>query len=309
MLTLIRDAIRTGTKKVNYNLHFIALLWIINIAFAMVLSMTLFRLLNADLSRSAVGDTLLQGFDGRWFEEFFFRSRVTLEMFPHTLIIVGSIYILIQTFLLGGLIAVLNSHERKTLFIDFFYGGVQYFYRFFKILLIMLAVYAGLFLVNRWGTAATEILLGGSESEILTIAVIITRYCLLALIFFFLNIVSDYTKIAIVVRQENRVLREWWRAGRFAIANAGSTIGLYVALFLLGAAFFGIYFVLEGLCEPVSSYGMIFLVFVLHQIYIGARIWLRMMFYAGQLSLWNELNAELIIPPVEENTVHVQGEQ
>ncbi len=303
----ILEAIRSGLKKVNNNLHFIGLLWIINIAFAMILSMTLFRLLNTDLSGSLVGDSLLQGFEYRWYQEFFFKYQTTLEMFTNTLIIVGSIYILIQTFLLGGLLSVLHSSERKTLFIDFFYGGVRYFFRFFKILLLSMLFYLGLFFVNRWGTAATENLLGASESEILRISVIVVRYILLALIFFFLNIIFDYAKISIVVREERKVMKEWWGAVKFTVSNAGTTIGLFVLLFIFGVGIFGIYYFLEDIFQPVSSYGMIFLVFVLHQIYIGARIWLRMLFYASQLALWKEVHAEVIFPSVEENTVHAQG--
>jgi hypothetical protein len=304
----ILEAIRAGLKKVNNNLHFIGLLWIVNIAFAMILSMTLYRLLNADLSGSLVGDSLLQGFEFRWYQEFFFKYETTLEMFTHTLTIVGSIFILIQTFLLGGILTVLNSAERKTLFIDFFYGGVQYFYRFFKILLLSMLFYLGLFFINRWGTAATENLLGASESEALRISVIVIRYILLALIFFCLNIVFDYTKIRVVVHQETKILREWWRAVKFTVSHAGSTIGLFVLLFLLGAGIFGVYYSFEDIFLPISSYGMIFLVFMLHQIYIGARLWLRMMFYASQLALWKEIHAEVIVPSVEENSVHVHGE-
>ncbi len=304
----ILNAIRAGLRKVNNNLHFIGLLWILNIAFAMILSMTLYRLLNADLSGSLIGDSLLQAFDYRWYQEFFFKYQTTLEMFTNTLIIVGSIYILIQTFLLGGLLSVLYSSERKTLFIDFFYGGVRYFYRFFKILLLAMLFYVGLFFVNRWGTAATENLLGASESEALRISVIAVRYILLALIFFFLNIIFDYTKISVVVREEGKILKEWWRAVKFTVSHAGTTVGLFVLLFILGVGIFGLYYLLENIFQPVSSYGMIFLVFVLHQIYIGARIWLRMMFYASQLALWKEIHAEVIFPSVEENTVHVQGE-
>ena len=305
---VILDAIRTGLKKVNSNLHFIGLLWVLNIAFAMILSMTLFRLLNADLSGSLTGDSLLQGFEYRWYQEFFFKYRTTLEMFTNTLTIVGSIFILIQSFLLGGILTVLNSGERKTLFIDFFYGGVRYFYRFFKVLLLSMVFYVGLFFINRWGTAATENLLGASESEALRISVIVLRYVLLALIFFFLNIIFDYTKIRIVVHEETKILREWWRAVKFTVSHPGPTIGLFVLLFLLGAGIFGIYYFSEDIFQPLSSYGMIFLVFVLHQIYIAARLWLRMMFYASQLALWKEINAELIVPSVEENAVHVQGE-
>ena len=304
----ILEAIRAGLRKVNNNLHFIGLLWALNIAFAMILSMTLFRLLNADLGGSLVGDSLMQGFDYRWYQEFFFKYQTTLEMFTNTLIIVGSIYILIQTFLLGGLLSVLYSSERKTLFIDFFYGGVRYFYRFFKILLLAMLFYVGLFFVNRWGTAATENLLGASESEALRISVIAVRYILLALIFFFLNIIFDYTKISIVVREEGKVFKEWWRAVKFTVSHAGTTVGLFVLLFILGVGIFGLYYFFENIFQPISSYGMIFLVFVLHQIYIGARIWLRMMFYASQLALWKEIHAEVIFPFVEENAVHVQGE-
>lgn len=306
-MTII-EAIRAGLKKVNNNLHFIGLLWVLNIAFAMILSMTLFRLLHTDLSGSLVGDSLLQGFDYRWYQEFFFKYQTTLEMFSNTLIIVGSIYILIQTFLLGGLLSVLYSSERKTLFIDFFYGGVQYFYRFFKILLVSMLFYAGLFILNRWGTAATENLLGSSESEALRISVIVLRYILLALIFFFLNIIFDYTKISIVVHEERKIFKEWWRAVKFTTIHAGTTIGLFVFLFIVGVAIFGVYYFFADLFEPISSYGMIFLVFVFHQIYIGARIWLRMMFYASQLALWRGINAEVIVPSVEENIVHVGGD-
>jgi len=278
----------------------LVMLWIVNIAFALVLTAPIYMMLSGTLDYSAMGDKMLKTFDYQWYIEFESRHHDALLKFPSLMVMVAVIYTVIQTFLAGGVLAVYNSTERRSLFIDFFYGCVQYFVRFFKILLIALVFYFGLYHFNGWLVELIDSSTRNLESEQFVITIHIVRYVLLILLFNVINLVFDYTKIKIVVDNTHKAFSDVWTTVKFVGRNFGNTFGLYLVISIVGWLLLLFYYLVEGTI-PQDSFVMIFAVFLLEQMFIVAKIWTRLMFYACQLEMFKDLRAEMIAAPVEVN--------
>jgi hypothetical protein len=281
---------------VNGRLKFLVLLWVINIAFAVVLTAPILMMLSSTLDYSAIGDRLLSSFDYQWYIEFEAKHHDALLKFPSVMVVVGIIYSVIQTFLAGGLLAVFNSTEKKSMFIDFFYGCVAYFFRFFKVLLVALSCYFCLYVLNEWLVSIIDSSTRNVESEQVVIGLHMVRNALLIVSFNVINLVFDYTKVKIVVDNTHKTLLNIWDTVKFVGAHFGNTFGLYLVISIAGWTLLILYFLVEGTLVP-NSFVKIFLVFLLEQIYIIAKIWIRMVFYGSQLVLYKDIRAELISAP------------
>ena len=303
-MRLLGEILRGGFTKVGRNLHFILLFWIVNFAFASLLSITLYKLLDSSLAYSAAGDSMLQQFDFRWYQEFIHHSMATLNLFPPMLIIAALIYLMIQTFFHGGLLAVLNSPERKTLFIDFFYGGVQYFTRFFRILIVALLTYSAIFLLNGWLADLLNVVMRDTVSESGRIAVSVVRMSLLGAALLLSTVLFDFTRVAIIVDAERRVVRHMVLTALFLWHQTKIVVLVFITVIIMTVIFFMLSRWIDSFFMPSVSFGMIFLVFLFQQIYIISRIWLRMLFTASELTLYHECTAEEVVLSVEEDRVY-----
>ena len=202
---IVISSFKYGLAKVNSNLKFIILLLIVNISFAILLTGPVYLLLDDSLSRSLLGSSLIKSFDIQFFIELEYNNRDTIKFFPTIILLVGIIYAFIQIFLTGGIFEILNSNEKKNLFIDFFYGCVRYFYRFFIVFILSIICFGILYYLNLIYIEYINILTFKTESNTVLIMANISRYVIIAILFCFLNMVFDYVKISIVVKQSHNV--------------------------------------------------------------------------------------------------------
>lgn len=297
------NALKHGILKVNSNLKFLIFLWIMNLAFAAILTGPIYALLKESLFHNAKAEELALSFDFLWFIEFKHSYAETLQSLPNILIMVSIIYVLIQVFLMGGIYEILNSEARKNHFIDYFYGCVRYFFRFFKVFLISLACYGALFYLNQIYIKYIEVITLNIESQFIVIAVNSVRYLLIAAIFGFLNIVFDYVRIRIVVHQSYETLKDLWLTFKFLIKNFWTVSSLFWLISAIGLAIFIGYALIDNFMEPTTYFTIILLIFI-RQFYLIGKIWVKLLFSSCQLELYKEINSSLT-EPVEVSEIEV----
>ncbi len=288
--------------RVNRTLKILVLLWLINLAFGIILTVGVYQLLNESLSSNLMGDRLLQGFDHQWFVEFEFKHHDTLSRIPNAIIIFGVLYAVLQTFCSGGLLRIFHSQDKNPYTIDFFYGSVQYFWRFFKLFFLVVILFVGLYGVNQWLIQWIDVRTINMESEVTAIGRNLGRYIFIAVLFLFISVIFDYAKIKIVVHESYSLLPEVWSSVKFVFSHFGKTIGMYLPLIVVGVILFGIYFILES-ALPANRVRWILLVFLLQQFYIISRVWLRMLFLASQMDLYKTVSSVSIPMEIAEETV------
>jgi hypothetical protein len=284
----MRKAIKLGLLRVNSNLKYVILFWGINTVFAILLTGPIFLFLRESLQHSVQAEKLIEGFDYLWFLELNYVFSEIIKALPTILVMAGIIFLLVQVFLSGGIYQILSGEARKNLFIDFFYGCVRYFYRFFKIFLISVICYIGLYFVNIIYLNYIDILSINSESEFLIILFNLLRYFTIIILFGTLNLIFDYVRIRIVIYQNYNVLKDLWLSFKLIVKKFWRVSILFWFFVSFGFLIFIIHTQLDNYFNP-TNYIYIFIIFIMHQIYIITKIWIKIFFISSQMEFYRHL--------------------
>jgi hypothetical protein len=224
---------------------------------------------------------------GNFFIDLLFRWRVGLE-YLGPLTILAFVYLLSSTFLAGAFVGTYSRNYRVS-FQEFLMEGAKFFGKYFRISLIALLVYLVLFdqLYDYWGewillTTAND------PSEMTPFVHYMIRNAVVILVVGFLTMCFDYAKVRMVVDDRFSALFAVWAGLKFVIGNFWSTAGLFLLLSTFGLALIASYAFLQGTVH-VSGYWSILLLFVLQQLYIALRLWLKAAFYASETQLYRTL--------------------
>jgi len=315
----IFKALRTGIKRVNKNKKMWFFLLVVNILVALVLTFPLYSALKTSIGDSLMGERLTKGFDYRWYDEFKYKFRdsgfITLWsptivgsgtffsnveslgigrffQFGPTILILMTVYVLLNVLFAGGILGVFHSPEEKFTIKRFFSFGGTYFNRFFRLFIISWVFYGILYfivvpnaykIVNRLGETAF--------SERVPMVVGLIFAIVMFFLIFLVNMIFDYAKIRTVVGDGRSMLKETGRSIGFVFRNFGRTMGLYYFIGLLGIVFMVIYGAVEPLILQTTPL-LVLLAFVWQQVYMLGRIWVRLTFFSSQLNLFLGLQAK-----------------
>jgi len=301
------SAFRYGLLKVNSNLKFLIFLWIINLSFAAILTGPIYGLLKDSLFYNLKAEDLSLSFNFLWFIEFKYTYQEVLKSIPNVMIMVGIIFVLIQVFLMGGIYEIFNSDARKNHFIDYFYGCVRYFFRFFKVFLISLICYAGLYYLNVAYIQYIDVLTQNTESQLVIIIANSFRYLLIAALFGILGIIFDYVRVRIVVNQSYDTLEDLWLTFKFLIKNFWTVSSLFWFIAFIGLIIFLIYALIDNFIEPTNYFTIILIIFI-RQFYLIGKIWVKLLFASCQIELYKEITSPTIeVTEVSEIDVPLKG--
>ncbi|MFA3781733.1 hypothetical protein ABRY23_01560 [Melioribacteraceae bacterium 4301-Me] len=277
-------------RAVIYNSKFILLFWAFNALMALVLSVPIFYILTDNLSRSLINDKLMSGFDYTWYIQFQNLYKLHIEQMPLSIAFVVGIYTLVQTFFLGGLISIFNLPQ-KNLYVDFFYGGVKYFYRFTKVLLVTLIFYTFVFLIIDWLGNLISTIFADSENELFEFVLRLLTYLLLIFFIGIITIISDYSKVSLAINDKKEAIKGIFTAIKFIKNNFNIAFIFFLIVAILGATGAVLYNFIEKEIPRTPGYFLI-LSFVLQQMLIIFRLYIRMLFASTEVSLYKDLSAE-----------------
>ncbi len=295
---LFKNIIVKAARLVYPNFKFVILLWLTNFAFAVALSLPIYSLLQDNLGRSVLGDRLYLQFDFLWLIQFEKIYEKSLSVVPFTLFSVAGIYIFIQLFYLGGLLSVFTN-TKKNHMVDFFYGGVKYFYRFVKIGIISFILYFLALNVDSLLNYFIKESFSNYPSSYYEFLLQFIRYLLFLLWLGIISIISDYSKITTVVKDQDKIYKSIIYAILFIKDNFSKVLALFLILFIFLVVGGIIYNLSEGYI-PRTPFYFIILTFILQQFLIIFRVLIRMLVYSSEVNLYTELSAEVIYSKAEE---------
>ncbi len=287
-----KSAFLKGFRELFYNQKFVILLWATNSILALIMTIPVTNMLFDNLQNSLMSDRLAAGFDFIWFTQFMEIYKRGISRLPNLLFGIATIYVLINTFYAGGLIAVFNT-SNKNHFIDFFYGGVKYWFRFIKVVAISILLYAAAFIINTFFGRVIASIFSGTEMVVLDFTLRVIRYVFLVFMIGIVSIISDYTKVIMAVENRHDVFKSIADAAIFIGNNFDKTFGVFFIVALMGgigAVFYNIF----DLVIPRTPYYFLILSFILQQILVIFRLNIRMLFYSTEVMLFKDLNAEMI---------------
>ncbi len=237
---------------------------------------------------------LLSGFDYTAYSELMnFRGDEIKAVFSQSFWLL-ILYFFISIFITGAILHVLQDKERKAKFITFLTGGSKYFWRFFRLSIIFLIIHAlvalilyipfGIMVKNAFEHAATE----------RSVFFLFLPFGIIHLfIAIYLWVVSNYTKFIIVHKGSRLVLKSIWEALKFVSAKFLGTYGLILLLFLFPLLLMMLYYKASVNIEVTSGL-LIFMVFLMQQIYLWLREATRVWAYSSQFDYYLICNQKQI---------------
>lgn len=292
MINYIKNIILHGIRSVFHNYRIVFLLWFFNAVSALVLTVPILNILMENLGRSHVSDQLAKEFDYMWFVQFRYIYQSNFDQLPLSIYTVVGIYTIIQTFFLGGLVAIFNTPEKNHI-VDFFYGGVKYFFRFVKVTLASILIYIAAFLLNDYMGHLIHFIFRNSENVRFEFILFGLRYILLLFFIGVVAIISDYSKVALAVNDRSKVLKEMYVAILFIKNNFSKVFITFLIVAIIGVVGVIVYNLL-GLVIPRTPYYLLLLSFILQQMLIIFRLLVRMLFCVTEVNLFKDLSADII---------------
>jgi hypothetical protein len=197
----------------------------------------------------------------------------------------GAAYLVLQTFLAGGVLATLRGPRGTWTVRGLLHGSGFYFARFLRLGLLVLLVHLVLFQVNaplaRWADHRAR----EAVSEVTAHFWLLGRHALLLLAILWVNMVSGYAKAIVVLEERSSAVLALLSALTFALARPLRAFGHYLTIAALGVALLTVWSLLDSGWETVG-YGTQLVTFVLAQALMAGRIALRLALWAGQIVLY-----------------------
>ena len=295
-----RDAFREGIRRVNGAPMVVAGMF----AVTLFVTLPLRGMIAAHLGASLAADLAASGTNYDWWQEFSaqasglgttFVPSITgfgavlnnlsgfLDHTPLAATIAGvtAAWLVLWSFLAGGIIDRL-ARARRTRSHGFFGACGMHFWRLLRLGAVAWLAYGFLFrYVHAWIFAdAYPWLTRDITVERTAFALRIAGYLVFGALLIMCNLVLDYSRVRIVVEDRRSALGAILAGSRFAWRQAAGTAGLY----LLNAAAFLLLVALYALLAPgAARYGLaMWLVFGLGELYILARHYLKLLFYASE---------------------------
>jgi hypothetical protein len=301
-------AVRTGIRRVNNARALLFGVYLTTLLVALPLSIALRGMIEAHLGRSLAADTALSHTNHEWWQEFSAQASGLGTTFTPSIVGFGAVlenvsnlldnvplattvagattaWLVIWSFLTGGIIDRL-ARDRKTRSAGFFAACGMHFWRLLRLGVIALLVYYVLFeTVHAWiFEDAYEWIARDMDVERTAFLTQLAGYALFGLLLLFFNVIFDYARIRIVVEDRRSALGAVAAAARFVRRHLRPVAGVYTlaaCVYLLAVVVYGI-LVPGAPRDGLSMWGVL----IAGQIYILARHYVKLLFYASQAALF-----------------------
>ncbi len=296
------------------------LLWLVNVLFAVPVSLMIREALVDSFGSSLVAHTMRDGFDRGWHAEFESKAGDLEKTFRPTLtgpgpvldnlqawwsgdifadaypgiVGLGAGYAVLWAFLLGGVLDRLARPEQPLALDRFFAAGGRYFPRFLGLAVISGVAYFLIYALGRqlygWIEAASR----DVTVERTVLVRVLVASALIVLLLSVVRMIFDYAKIAAVLEDRSNVTPEGgkrnivqiaWQGLRFVLSRPLATLGVTLGFGVLGALLFVLYLWLAPGAGQSSLAGIV-LAFLASQLYLVARLGVRLGLLGGQMSLY-----------------------
>ena len=302
------DALRDGFARVARAPMILACVFVATLLTALPLSMAMRDGLQAHLGDSLVAEQVARGVNVQWWTEFTQQTGMLGRTFQPNIIgfaavldnlsaladgeartspllWLGAGYLLLWLFLSGGILDR-YARARPTRSYEFFTACGVYFVRFLRLAPFIALTYYALFTVvhpllleDTFSALTRDV-----TSERPMFFIRLGLYAVFGLLLVLVNVIFDYAKVRAVVEDRRSMLGAIVAGARFARRNAPAVASLY----LLTAALFVALLLVYAVVAPSagSTGGAVWVGFAISQVYLLGRLWIRLIFFASETSLF-----------------------
>jgi hypothetical protein len=275
---------KKGISEASSRPKIVLLQWLFNALFAAVAYALFSAVFASALGRSGLAADLMKKADMNVLFEVLTTSGRPLGVMLAVLLALILIYFLVSIFVHGGILrGLVESSEDKRSGRVFFAGGSVYYGRFLRLTVYSLLLWVPALLFFSAVNVLIRAVTKDSTNEPLTFTLSIFRIVLALFMIFLVKMIMDYARIGIAVEDTHQVFRVLLGSFRFVFRRPVRTLGLYYLLGIAGWVMFAAWrFLLAGL--PMTTAGAVWAGFLLTQLFIAARGWLRIAYQAAQLT-------------------------
>ena len=321
-MTSIIAAFRDGAGRVRRAPAILAGVYLLILIATVLPGLAVRADIAASLGQSAEADTMVTGVNGEWWDQFGESATGLSKTFSPTIVGFGApldnvsrvldhgalpvavaavvgVFMLAWLLLAGGIIDRF-ARDRATRRQAFFGACGVYFPRFLRLGILSLAGYWLLFgyvhgwLFDRLWNLATHDMTVERTAFMLRLAL----YAVFGALLMLWNVVIDYARIRAVVEDRHSMFGALLASWRFMVQKPAAVGGLY----LLNGLCFVVVLALYAIVAPGAGGGgfAVWIGFAIGQIYVLARLFVKLMFYASQTALFQQslAHAEYTAAPV-----------
>jgi len=270
------QAIRAGIVEVSRRKKIVWAWYGLTLLCSIVIVAPMVAAIGAYLNTSLENPRLFENFDMSFIAEFGWHSQwQQFTMWMPAAALVGAAFVFMTTWLSGGWLAVLRDPAES-----FFAGCARWFPPFVRLALLSSIGYGIAFAVLAVGNAIVRKIADDSMSAQPSAYGSMISFVLFCSAFLFVNLVVDYSKVHMVTHGDRVARRAVRAAFRFVFANLRTCVTTYLLLTGYGLLMLGVY---HGVSEVIgqASMGAVLMLFVIRQVYMWGRTWVRMVFLAS----------------------------
>jgi hypothetical protein len=304
----VTSALTSGITLVNRAPVIIGCVVLITWLTALPLGVVMRDAIASHLGSSMTAEQVARGVNTQWWTEFFDQAGPVARTFQTTIIgfaavldnlstladrgtrpapilWLGAFYLLVWLFLSGGILDR-YARARATGAYEFFAACGTYFVRFLRLAPMAALAYYVLFAVVH--PALLDHLYRDITSSLTVERTAffarLALYAVFAAILATVNIVFDYAKVRAVVEDRRSMIGALLASARFIRRNAAGVAGLY----LLNTSLFLVVLLLYALAAPgaESSGVRMWLGVLVGQLYLAARLWVKLVFLASETAFF-----------------------
>jgi len=274
---------RKGIQEATLRPNMVGVLWMINLFFASVIYFLFSAILKAAFGQSLLASDLLHKPNMDLLLEFLLSSGTSLGMLVTAGLVLAALFFLAGIFVNGGILhALVHQRDYESFGQVFFAGGGKFYGRFFRLSIYSLILWIPSVILYLIISGLLGISTKNPLNEQSSFYIVLLRIAIVLFLVFLIKMIMDYARIKIATQDSRSVFRSLLEATGFVFRKLGKTLALYYLLGLTGVAAFLIYWGIRSTFQAGSS-GTIWLGFIISQLFIASRGWLRVAFQAGQL--------------------------
>jgi hypothetical protein len=301
----------SGVSRVRRAPAILAAAWLVTIAVSLPATLRLATSIENDLGQSLEAETATDGVNWGWWQEFAYRHPAAARTFSPAIIgfaaVVGNVsefvdsgpgalhasaggaaFLLLWTFLLGGMLDR-YARQRPTRAAGFFAASGVFFFRFIRLGLIALAVWALVFalvqpfLFERVYPALVRDVTVERTAFLWRVLCYAAFLVLLAVV----TLLFDYARVRAVVEDRRSMIAALAASARFIRRYPSAVLGVFALNLLLYAAML-VFYAIAAPSAVGGSSAAVLLRLLVGQVYILGRLFAKLTMYASEVALFQD---------------------
>ncbi len=273
----------TGITSTFKKTKILFLLYSTALILALVVAISFKKAISDDAGSSLALLSMLKDFDYSAYSNFMHFFRNTISPLYKVAVYLGIFYTIFSVFFSGGIISSIKNNSNSLS--RFWADSWTYLSRFFRLFLyILIAQIIAALLVFFPVAGIIGTISSSVESEATYFYVALSGIVIYLFFLTILILVSDYAKIMLVSDAAFRPFRTMFRAFGYVFKHFFSVYGLNVLFLISGIILFVIYFFIADKIGMTSGF-TIFVMFIIQQLIIVCRLFLKISVYGGEVDL------------------------